>query len=146
MAAPARVIRILRIVLMVTIVIYVLLGEGMIRSHEQPTNRNVYFAFTAVAIAMVLLCFAIRRFMIARAESRLASDPENVEALHRWNGGFIVTYAFSEAIALLGFVLRVLGFTLAQAAPFYVVGFFLLIFFRARARVSEASALNVATR
>jgi F0F1-type ATP synthase membrane subunit c/vacuolar-type H+-ATPase subunit K len=37
-----------------------------------------------------------------------------------------------ETLALFGFVLRFMGFTLSEVAPFYVVGFALMLLFGPR--------------
>jgi F0F1-type ATP synthase membrane subunit c/vacuolar-type H+-ATPase subunit K len=146
MHAVARTIRIIRVVLVCSIVVYLLLGEGMIREHGRSSNRMFLYIFTAAGIGMVLVSFAARRLLIAKAETKLAADPDNESLLHRWRGAYIVSYVFSETVAILGFVLRVLGFTLSQAAPFYIAGAVLLLFFRPRAQNTRASALDVATR
>jgi hypothetical protein len=146
MATAVRTIRIIRAALLVSIVIYLLLGEGMIHAHDQIPDRTFFYGLTGVAIAMVLVTFAVRRLIIASTEAKLALDSEDEHVMHRWRGGYIASYAFSEAIALLGFVLRVSGFGLTQVAPFYVAGFFLLLVFRPRMLTPETSALDVATR
>jgi hypothetical protein len=53
--------------------------------------------------------------------------------------GQIMTFALSEAIALLGFVLRLVGFSLSQVAPFYLAGILLRPFFNPR----SSSAVQV---
>lgn len=147
MHSAARTIRIIRVVLLCSVVVYLLLGEGMIREHGRSSpNRMFLYMFTAVAIGMVLVSFAARKLMIAKAETRLAADPDNEALSHRWRGAYIVSYVFSETIAILGFVLRVLGFTFMQVAPFYVAGFILLLFFRPRTKAPAVSTLDVATR
>jgi hypothetical protein len=50
-----------------------------------------------------------------------------------------MTYALSEAIAIFGLVLRLIGFSLSQVAYFYIAGFILLLFFGPRRPVGQAS-------
>ena len=45
----------------------------------------------------------------------------------RWQTGYILGFAQSEAIALFGLSLRYMGFTLREVSPFYVVGFVLML-------------------
>lgn len=146
MTTAIRTVRIIRAALLVSILVYLLLGEGMIHAHDQFPNRMFFYGLTGLAIVMVLVTFTARRLIVASAESKLSSDPGNEQLMHRWRGGYLVSYAFSEAIALLGFVLRVSGFGLAQVAPFYLAGFFLLLVFRPRPLTPNTSTLDMATR
>jgi ABC-type spermidine/putrescine transport system permease subunit II len=146
MESATRTIRIMRIVLLCSIVIYVLLGEGMMHERDRLPNAMFFYVFAAMAVGMVLVSFATRRLMIAKTEAKLADDGANEYLMHRWRGAYIVSYVFSETVAILGFVLRVLGFSLSQVAPFYVAGFFLLLFFRPRRQRGATSTLDMATR
>ena len=90
-----------------------------------------------MAVGMIAAIFLLRRVMVIRAERILAHNAEDSVSLNRWRAGYIVTFALSEAIALYGFVLRFLSFSLAQVMPFYVTGFVLLVFFRPRRPPNE---------
>jgi hypothetical protein len=46
------------------------------------------------------------------------------------------TYTLCEALALLGLVLRFLGFSFQQSLPFYIASFVLLLFFGPREPIS----------
>jgi hypothetical protein len=50
-----------------------------------------------------------------------------------------MTYALSEAIAIFGLVLRLIGFSLSQVWSFYIAGIILLLFFGPRRPVREAA-------
>jgi hypothetical protein len=121
-----------RIALLVSIALYVFLGERVGQSMAAAPNRNLYFVLTLVAITTVGMIFALRRLLVLRSEATLAAQPNDPAALNRWRSGYIITYALCEAVALFGLVLRILGFTLLQVAPFYLVGFVLMLFFRPR--------------
>jgi hypothetical protein len=69
---------------------------------------------------------------VRQSESMLAMRPGDALTLNRWRAGYIMTYALSEAIAMFGLVLRILGFSLSQVLSFYVAGFALLLFFGPR--------------
>ncbi len=136
MNSAIKSLQMVRVALLASIVLYAVVGELVAQGKERPQNI-VFFVFTALAVVMVIVSFMVRKMLIARAEAGIAAEAESSHALHRWRGGYMVSFAFSEAIALLGFVLRALGFTLSQVAPFYIVGFFLLLFFGPRRPTQE---------
>jgi hypothetical protein len=134
---PARkTLQIVRLALMVSIALYVFVGERVGKNLGAPPT-NFYFAITLVAITTVGMTFAVRRLFVLRAEVALAAQPGEPAALKRWWAGYIFTYALCEAVALFGFVLRILGFTLSQVVPFYLVGFVLMVLFGPRRPASE---------
>jgi F0F1-type ATP synthase membrane subunit c/vacuolar-type H+-ATPase subunit K len=121
-------LQIVRVVMLISIAAYVLLGEFLIPARSMP-GPIFFYALTALAACMVVGCFMVRRFLGAKATAALAEVPTPASALNQWRGVYIVIYAFSETIAVLGFVLRVLGYSLSLIAPFYIVGFFLFLYF-----------------
>ena len=127
-----------RMALLVSIALYVFVGERMGKNLGAPPT-NFYFAITLVAITTMGMTFAVRRLFVLRAEVTLAAQPDDSAALKRWWAGYIFTYALCEAVALFGLVLRILGFTLSQVMPFYLVGFVLMLLFGPRRPSSEAS-------
>jgi len=144
MDSTFRSLQIVRVVMLISIGAYVLLGEYLIPARVLP-GRVFFFTLTAIAIAMVVGSFMVRRFLGRKATTALADVPTPASALNLWRGAYIVIYAFSEAIALLGFVLRVMGYTLSEVAPFYIVGFFLFLYFAPKkppvpARMEEAAS------
>jgi F0F1-type ATP synthase membrane subunit c/vacuolar-type H+-ATPase subunit K len=102
----------------------------------------MYYIFAIAGVAMVLSTFAVRMLLVKKAENSLAQDPANQALLHRWRGGYIVSYAFSEIVAVFGFVLRLLGFTLSQVASFYFAGLLLLLFMRPRKQSTSMVTLD----
>jgi hypothetical protein len=130
MESQRRAVKIIRIAFLVSIALSVFLGERV--GQRAPPNRNLYFALTLVAITTVGMIYAVRRLLVLRSEATLGAQPEDTAALNRWRSGHIVIYALSEAVALFGLVLRILGFTLSQVAPFYLVGFVLIFVFGPR--------------
>jgi F0F1-type ATP synthase membrane subunit c/vacuolar-type H+-ATPase subunit K len=132
MEPQRKLLQAVRIALLVSIALYVFLGERIERSITRAPDRNVYFAITLVAITTVGMVFAVWRLFVLRSEAILADHPEDATALKRWRTGYIFTYALCETVALFGFVLRFMGFTLSEVAPFYVVGFALILLFSPR--------------
>lgn len=131
MNSSVRYVRTVHTLLLCSIALYVLVGEEVIRTHPRVApGASMYYIFTIAGVAMVLSTFAVRMLLVKKTESGLAQDPADPALLHRWRGGYIVSYAFSEIVAVFGFVLRLLGFTLSQVASFYVAGLLLLLFMR----------------
>jgi hypothetical protein len=127
---PARkAVQVIRIALLVSVALYVFIGERMGLSPPDAPDRNFYFAVTLVALTTVGMSFAVWRLFVLRSEAALAAQPGDAVALKRWRAGYIFTYALCEAVALFGFVLRILGFTLSEVVPFYIVAFVLMILF-----------------
>jgi hypothetical protein len=130
---PARkLLQAVRVALLVSIALYVFIGERMGESTAAVPDRNFYFAITLVAITTVGMTFAVRRLFVLRSEVMLAEHPEDPAALKRWRTGYIITYTLCETVALFGFVLRFVGFTLSEVTPFYLVGFVLMLLFAPR--------------
>jgi hypothetical protein len=136
MEASVKMLRTVRLALLVALLLYVFVGE-QIPHPPKPTNPVFYYAITFMAVGMIVAIFLLRRVMVIRGEQALAQNAEDSASLYRWRAGYIVTFALCEAIALYGFVLRFLSFSLTQVMPFYVVGFVLLLFFRPRRLSNE---------
>ncbi len=130
MEFPRLILHIVRVVMLVSIVGFALLGERLGRSAEP--NRNLYFVVTLVAITTVGIIFAVRKLFVLRAEATLAVEPENTEARNRWRSGYLAIYALSESVALFGLVLRILGFNSSEVTPFYLASFALILLFGPR--------------
>jgi F0F1-type ATP synthase membrane subunit c/vacuolar-type H+-ATPase subunit K len=127
MEPSRKLLQIVRGAMLFSILLYAFVGEQVRHTPGAPPDRNFYFALTLVAIITVGMVFAIRRTFILRAEATLAAQPEDAAALGRWRTGYIITFVLCETVALYGLVLRFLGFTLSDVAPFYVAGFALML-------------------
>lgn len=137
MDAAVRIVQMIRIALMVSIVLYALVGEMVGGNPAAAPDNSIYFAVTFAAVITVGLMVGVRRIFVLKAESQLARQPEDQAALGRWRTGYILTYALSEMVALLGLGLRFLGFTLSHVATFYGVGLILMMFFGPRRPAHE---------
>ena len=132
MEPQRKLLQTVRIALLVSIVLYVFIGERIGRSTSGAPDRNIYFVVTLVAITTVGIIFAVWRLFVLRSEATLADHPEDTAALKRWRTGYIITYTLCETVVLFGLVLRLMGFTLSEVAPFYIVGFALMLLFSPR--------------
>jgi len=126
MESALRLLRIVQIAMLVSIALYVFVGEAAARRATAP-NITMSYAISFVSISIVGVIFVVRRTLILPAEVQLRAKPDDGVLLARWRTGYICTYALCEALALSGLVLRVLGFTLGQVWPYYLGGFALLL-------------------
>jgi hypothetical protein len=126
MESALRLLRLVQIAMLVSIALYVFVGEAAASRAATP-NTTMFHAISFVSISMVGAIFVVRRTLVVPSEIQLREKPDDGVLLARWRSGYICTYALCEALALFGLVLRVLGFTLAQVWPYYVGGFALML-------------------
>ena len=136
MESAIKVIRTVQIALLTSIVLYVVVGErvGTIPKLNDPV---VFYVLSLATVTIVGVILVVRRTLVLQSAVALAARPNDLATLNRWRAGHIMTYALSEAIAVFGFILRIMGFSLSQVAYFYVSAFILLLFFGPRRPVQE---------
>lgn len=125
-----RTLRVVHLVILATIPMYAAVGE-MVRREAMDVSL-IHKVLLVVLMSQLGALTLIRTRWIGPAAEALRLKPDDAEALQRWHGGNITCFVLCEAVVLLGLVLRFLGGTLMQAAPFYAVGFVLLLFFAPR--------------
>lgn len=138
MESAIKVIRAVQIAMLVSVILYVAVGEG-IGSVPRLNNPVLFYVLSLVTITIVGVILVVRRTLVLQSAVTLATRPNDTATLSRWRAGHIMTYALSEAIAIFGLVLRLIGFSLSQVWSFYIAGFILLLFFGPRRPVSETS-------
>ena len=129
-----RALKTLRVVqwsMLGSILVYAVLGEVM-GPGKRTVDPSLTYLFTTLGVATVGLIFVVRRTLVMRSAEGLAAHPEDVLSLNHWRTGYLATYVLCESLALIGLVLRFLGYNLQQSLPYYLGGFILLIFFRPR--------------
>lgn len=144
MEASLRLLRILQAAMLVSIVLYAVVGEVAGPQHPKAVSPALILILAIVASCTVLAAFLLRRLMVFRSLGVLAHQPSDAVALSRWRAGYIVTFALCESIALYGLVLRILGQTLSHSAPFYLAGFLLMLYFGPR-RPPSSDLFRVST-
>lgn len=132
MDAAIKILRILQFALLASIVVYVGLATVLSTSPGRPPAPIILIALTFLSVMNVVVILVMRRVFVSKAEEILRNNPEDAGALMRWRGGYIVTYAIAESVALYGLVLHFLGFTHVEVTPFFLAGFVLLVFFSPR--------------
>jgi hypothetical protein len=136
-----RALKTLRVVqwsMLASILVYAVLGV-VVGPGARAVDPTVNYLFSTLGVAIVGVIFVVRRTLVLRAAESLATHPDDGISLNHWKTGYVTTYALCEALALFGLVLRFMGCNLQQSVPFYVGGFVLLFFFRAREPVSAST-------
>jgi hypothetical protein len=132
-----RTLNMIRAALIFAIAIYMFIGERVAIGTVGPVNAMLFQILAVVAVVNIVVILIVRRSMVMPALAVLQRDPGDSAASTRWRGGYIVTYALCEAIALYGFVLRIMGFSYRMIVPFYLASFILLIFLSPRVPQGE---------
>src|SRR6476659_3538319 len=126
-----KIVRLIQIAMLLSVGIFVVAGE-MVGSIPKLSNPTLFYALSLATITIVGVILVVRRTLVLQSAVTLATRPNDVATLNRWRAGYVMTYALSEAIAMFGLVLRLIGFSLSQVASFYIAGFILLLFFGPR--------------
>lgn len=127
MEAARRMMQIIQGAFLVSIVLYMVMTK-ILPANAAP-NVVVFKVLALLAVGNVVTIFLLRRKLVKAAEQILSVRPDDTAALARWRGGYIITYAFSEVIALYGLVLHFMGFAFAQVLPFFTAGAVIILFY-----------------
>jgi len=138
MRGTIRLLKLIQWSMLGSIFLYAAVGE-IAGARASRGNASLTYVFTTMGVAIVGAVFVVRRTLVFRSATSLASHPDDSLLLQHWRSGYIVTYALCESLALFGLVLRFLGCTFQQCLPFYVGGFVLLFFFGPREPVGSES-------
>jgi hypothetical protein len=101
------------------------------------TNALLFNIFLAVGAALFAFALLLRKKYLKQAEQEYGPAAPRPEQLQLRQAGYIVAFALAEAIALNGFVLRVLGYSWAQSAPFFIASILLFVLLLPRAAESD---------
>jgi hypothetical protein len=130
MAPAVRLVRLVQIALLVSIVLYGVVGELVGRSTAP--NNALFYTLSLTSISTLGAAFVVRRTLVLPSEALLQAKPQDALLQARWKTGYMVLYALCEALALFGLILRLTGYGLSQVWGFYLGGFLLLILFSPR--------------
>jgi hypothetical protein len=130
-----KIVRLIQIAMLLSVGMFVVAGE-MVGSIPKLSNPTLFYALSLATITIVGVILVVRRTLVLQSAVTLAARPNDAATLNRWRAGYVMTYALSEAIAMFGLVLRLIGFSLSQVASFYIAGFILLLFFGPRRPVT----------
>ena len=138
MQTSLRLMRFMRIFMVAALVVIILLPEWVHPHPDHPAPKVFFFAITGLACVDVAIAFFMHRMMLRRATPVLAANPEDKAGLNQLRTAYVMAFAFAIAIGLFGLVLRFIGFSLGQVAPFYVAGIGLLLYFNPRAPITQS--------
>lgn len=114
--------------LLASILLYAYVGEKAGPSGPKDVSV-IRHGLSLAALLSLGSLLVVRRKMVQSSQQALQLRPEDIDALVRWKMGNIASFMLCEAVALYGFVLRFLGSTLLEAAPFYVCALLLMLLF-----------------
>lgn len=134
----------IRAALILAIAAYMFIGEKLATGRAGPANTMLFQILAFIAVLNVALILIIRRSMVRPSLAALASNAGDAVALNRWRVGYVITYALCEAVALYGFILRIMGFSFRTVVPFYLASIILMIFFTPRTVEAQSSTAAVA--
>ncbi|HMC74261.1 MAG TPA: hypothetical protein VKG87_08160 [Terriglobales bacterium] len=134
----------IRAALIFAIAAYMFIGEKLATGKAGPANTMLFQILAIIAVLNVVVILIIRRNMVRPSLAGLASNAGDGVALNRWRVGYVITYALCEAVALYGFILRIMGFSFRSVAPFYLASIILMIFFAPRTVEGQSSSAAVA--
>jgi len=121
-----RTARILYVAMLTSIPFYVVVGE-LVGPAEGRDVMRIQRLLILIGLVEVGAVAFLRTRLVGAAAEALRTRPDDKGQLSRWMSGSVASFALCEAAALLGFVLRILGGTLPQAAPFYAGAFVALL-------------------
>lgn len=130
-----KIVRALQIAMLLSVALFVVAGE-MVGAIPHLSDPTLFYALSLATITIVGVILVVRRTLVLQSATTLATRPNDAATLNRWRTGYVMTYALSEAIAIFGLILRLIGFSLSQVASFYIAGFILLLFFGPRRPVA----------
>lgn len=139
MDTAKRTLNMIRAALLVSVALYMFVGEQVASGKVGPANAMLFQVMAIVAVANVVSILVVRRSMVAPSLAALGSNSSDLPALNRWRTGYVVTYALCEAVALYGFILRIMGFTFRIVVPFYLASVILMIYFGPRGVDAQSS-------
>lgn len=133
MESSLRRVRQIRIVLLVSIALFVAAGELLAHTDTREPANTLFHALSFISISLAGATFLVRASQILPSEAALKVRSDDSLALTRWKTGYLFLYVLCEALGLFGFILRRDGFTLSNVWGFYLGGFLLLLVYSPRA-------------
>jgi hypothetical protein len=131
MTRTLKTLRVVQWSLLVSIMLYAVAGE-LLGPPVRGADPTLSYIFSTLAVGIVGTIFVVRRTLVQRAAEILITRPDDNLSLDHWKSGYLTTYVLCEALAVFGLVLRFRGSQMEQSLLFYVGGFVLILFFRAK--------------
>lgn len=115
--------------LLAAIALYALVAEK-IGGFPDQTSLLPAWSLCAVAFLTVVAALVLRKRLLFVANQGLRRDPDNAEALSRWQKVTIVSMVLAMSIALYGFCLRIMGNSRSIEWAFFLVSVALLFLWK----------------
>ena len=132
-----RNVRILHAVFLLTMFLYIVVLR-LIKTPEHAVPTGIVLVFALVAFSDVGIALFIRSRKVRASEEKLRTQPNDPGALNQWRVGMITSCVLAETIALLGFVLRILGAEWKLAGAFFAFAVLLMLLWMPRLDLAEA--------
>src|ERR1700746_323082 len=101
MARSLKTLRAMQWTMLFSVLMYVAGGE-ILGPRIARVDPELSYVFSTLAVGIVGIIFVVRRTLVLRAASILATQPEDDISLNQWKTGYIATHALCEALALFG--------------------------------------------
>jgi F0F1-type ATP synthase membrane subunit c/vacuolar-type H+-ATPase subunit K len=128
-SASLRSMRIIHVILLAAIVGYAYMAEIMLRPTEVAPAIFVE-GFSIMAVAEVVITFAVRRKLLRSALEGLQRDAGDAKALGQWRKANLFSMVMAVSVSLYGLALRFIGSSRQVAAPFFVAAVILMLLWR----------------
>jgi len=123
--------RVMHAIFLLTIFLYLGLLKFIV-----PAGKGVDQIFVAalvlVCVGDVVLASLLRKQKVHASEEKLRVNPKDGAALQQWRAGMILSFVFTECIALFGLVLKILGAEWRVAGPFFAFAVLLMLLWTPR--------------
>jgi hypothetical protein len=133
MSAALTLVRQVQITMLVSIALYALAGEMIVRKPAHDPDNTLFHALSLVSITLVGASLVVRRTLVLPSEALLRRRSDNRVSISRWRTGYLFLYALCELLGIFGLILRMAGFNLRNVWGFYLGGFLLLLLYSPRA-------------
>lgn len=136
MEAALRQIRIIWGAMLLSVLLYAFVSFRIPSSTRATPSAAFIRAIGLLSVGTVFAIFTARRLLLRDSPMQVPARPDGQIVVTRWRMAHILTWALCEAIALDGLVLHFTGFAVQQAAPFFIAGFALMLFYAPRRPVA----------
>jgi len=116
-----------RAVFTCAVLLFARVGEST-RLAPGPLDTKIRIAIYILAAGDIAAMLWLRSLGLRKLKSKAADQPSYLVALRQWRLIQFSILSVFLSVAIFGFILRVLGETLIQSAPFYGAGIALLWF------------------
>jgi hypothetical protein len=131
MDSAVRLVRFAQIAMLVSVALYVAVGEMLkLKIAANPANA-LFHALSFISISLVGATLVVRRTLVLPSEALLMRSDDST-TVKRWQTAHLLLYALCELLGLFGLILRIDGFTLANVWGFYLGAFLLLLLYTPR--------------